>query len=75
METGLNTNKPSGLGVITAAECVSGSLDKLGYETETMGSWKHELYKVKLGAISSLMPFNTFEWGVAKRLKSYWVHN
>ena len=75
METGLNTNKPSGLGVITAAECVRGSLDKLGYETETMGSWKHELYKVKLSVISSLMPFNTFQWGVAQKLKTYWMNN
>ena len=42
--TGMNPTKPSGISVITAAECVSGSLDKLGYEVETLGSWKHELY-------------------------------
>lgn len=75
METGLNTKKPSGLGVITAAECVSGSLDKLGYETETIGSWKHELLKVKLRVISSLMLFDTFQRGVAKMKKKYYVNN
>ena len=41
VQTGINTMKPSGLSIISAAECVSGSLDKLGHDIETLGSWKH----------------------------------
>ena len=41
VETGMNPNKVSGIRVITVADCVSGSLDKLGHQSSTRGSWKH----------------------------------
>ena len=39
--SGLNPDQPSGIRVVSSAECVRGSLDKLGYDLETKGSWKH----------------------------------
>ena len=32
VSTGMNTEKISGIRVISPADCVSGSLDKLGYD-------------------------------------------
>ena len=67
--TGMNPTKPKGISVITAAECVSGCLDKLGYEVETLGSWKHELYYNRNLLMSSFFIGFSFERYLTKLFK------
>lgn len=61
VSTGMNPSKLSGINVITPADCVSGSLDKLGHDIETKGSWKHELYFGYRSFIGSLLIGFSFE--------------
>ena len=70
--TGMNSDKPSGIRVITAADCVSGSLDKLGYEIETRGSWKHEFYYNKRMFFGSLLIGFSIEWRLNAIMKIRW---
>ena len=41
VQSGIIKTEPSGMSVISASECVSKTLDKLGHDIETRGSWKH----------------------------------
>lgn len=63
----LTNLKPTKSGtVLSAAQCASGALDKLGYETRTAGHWMHNLQASLIHALTAILPESIYSAAVKR---------